>query len=865
MLPAVPIPAAATETTDEPPPPALPVARPASPQQAPPGAVLPAVLLGAASTVPAGEQPPRQQLVTKPTSAQKKSPSATLSAVPIRATAEATTAGQPAVVSEASPSALASKASSAPVGAGKHPARNRKNTNPLVWVAIGVPAALIGLCVVWAVVGGSSDKVHTKATAENEGLGTKLTRNGGNLYYKPPVTEAEANALSRWLANEGFFKSPGKTLQLKKTGNIYEFRHFGFINDELTNNPKAIALCNEMSWDMSRTLFKGAQVNIHLCDERMNTIRVIAGETAHSDEPSRNPQVVKDYRTAPVGTLIADFLPFQAGTELEYCSDLTVPDGATARTYSVLRHLVDGGIEERRDNRLDSLINGRVVKSMKLDSDGTQLRPSQYRVRDGYVEVSCEIEGGESYWEKILKIGATQGETWEYEGPAGLRVKCTLLRIGEYRQHAAAVIRKESFMKGKPLACHVVWYFKGLGLVKSESGAMEGSVMSANLAHRQMLLRPTLPFSLESLNVDEVVAAKGGQTKPPIAAKTPVAKPHGEHTVTTGLKPESPSPKPEDTAKQPLAVPIKPAGKSPAPDEASQQSARKAVAGLYAERHKSATTLAAKRTLVEEILRKVEETDDPATRFVMLRVARDMAIKAGLFDLAAKTIVERDRGWIIDVIGEGRLVLEAVVKAAQTSAEQSTVVQMAVELQNRAVAVGDFEQAIEFGDIAVKAARASGNSQLVKIVVARNREVKQLRETGAAVTQPAKPEPSSPTTPVSGVSPPTPAPPPATADVSPSPGFQVVWKDKERRFIEIKTTLTNVSATLEMKAHNFGQQNTPGVLPVESALEQAKQQIVDHWRKNVPQYQGKAIKEKKRHDQPTGAVLTRTIEFGIGK
>ena len=110
----------------------------------------------------------------------------------------------------------------------------------------------------------------------------------------------------------------------------------------------------------------------------------------------------------------------------------------------------------------------------------------------------------------------------------------------------------------------------------------------------------------------------------------------------------------------------------------------------------------------------------------MLRVARDIAIQAGLFDLAAKTIVERDRYWVIDVIQEGRLVLEAATRAAQTPADQLTVVRMAVELEGRAVAAKDFQQALQFGDMALKAARASKNGELVRAVVAHNNEVKAL-------------------------------------------------------------------------------------------------------------------------------------------
>ena len=307
----------------------------------------------------------------------------------------------------------------------------------------------------------------------------------------------------------------------------------------------------------------------------------------------------------------------------------------------------------------------------------------------------------------------------------------------------------------------------------------------------------------------------------------------------------SSTPRATSDGQHPTSASPKPAGKAPAPDDEAQQKALKVVTGLYGERYKSAETIAAKRTLIEDMLRKTEETDEPATRFVTLRVARDIAIKAGMFDLAAKTIVERDRGWIIDVIQEGRLVMDAAVKAAETSADQTTVVQMAVELQNRAVAAADLAQAVEFGNIAIKAARASGNSQLIQAVLARNKEVKALREGANTGAEGGK---------TSDIAPPTLPPETSKPEIAASPGFQVVWKGKgnDNDFIEARTQLTPVSALLELKAHNLGRQAQNGVPSADSALDQAAQQIVDQWRKGVPQYRGKAIKEKKRNDRTSG-------------
>jgi hypothetical protein len=533
--------------------------------------------------------------------------------------------------------------------AGKQVARQKKKVHPLVWVAIGVPVAIIGVFIFWAVT-------------MRANLGTRLTFNGGELFYTASVSEPEARRLGQFLVTEKFFDGEQKSVQITRVGSRYEFRMV--IKTEFEQDQDYLGLCKELAGELSQGVFNGAQVDIHLCDSRLNTIRVITGNPSPSNVVARMPEPAKNRNTTPA----------------------------------------------------------------------TPNRPAPDQITRSFVS-----------------------------NPPKPDIR----------------IRKDAPQK-------------------------------------------------------------------PLVQKPAVS--------TRSQKP--PPPEPEPIIEPPHSVPTKPPGKSPAPDEAAQQKALKAVADLYGERHKSATTTASKRTLVEDMLRRAEETDDQATRFVMLRVARDIAIKAGLFDLAAKTIVERDRGWIIDVIGEGRLVLEAAVKAAQTSADQITVAQMAVELQNRAVAAKDFNQAVEFGDISIKAARPSGNSQLVKAVVARNKEVKALQEGGNTAPEPEKTtDTESPTSPTA-----TPKP-----EIGPSPGFQVVWKGNNNEFIEARNQLTPMSLVLELKAHNLSRQAQNGLPSADAALDQATQQIVNQLRKDVPQYRGKAIREKKRNDQVSGSVLTRTIEYGIGR
>jgi hypothetical protein len=151
----------------------------------------------------------------------------------------------------------------------------------------------------------------------------------------------------------------------------------------------------------------------------------------------------------------------------------------------------------------------------------------------------------------------------------------------------------------------------------------------------------------------------------------------------------------------------------------------KLVNDVYGDKYKNAKTPADIRNLLEEMMRKADETDDLTTRFVILRVARDIATKSRQIDIATDIIVKRDNIWVIDVVQEGRPVVEAGASAARLPAEFELVARLAMDLQKRSVAADDFDQANQFGEIALTAVRSAKNNDLQKEVVAKNKEVKE--------------------------------------------------------------------------------------------------------------------------------------------
>ena len=103
--------------------------------------------------------------------------------------------------------------------------------------------------------------------------GTLLEFNGGELYYTSVVSEREAYRLGEFLVDSEFFDGELKTVQIDKTGNTYEFRMV--IKKGIDKDEEVIQLAKIFSNELSENVFDGYDVDIHMCDEYLNTIRVV--------------------------------------------------------------------------------------------------------------------------------------------------------------------------------------------------------------------------------------------------------------------------------------------------------------------------------------------------------------------------------------------------------------------------------------------------------------------------------------------------------------------------------------------------------------------------------------------------------------
>lgn len=109
-----------------------------------------------------------------------------------------------------------------------------------------------------------------------ESYGTKINFGQNNeLYYTESVTAEQAQVLGDYLVKEEFFANDGnnRTVQLNKTGSTYEFRMV--VKTGLDKDQDTIDLMKAVAAELSENVFKGENVDVHLCDETLKTLRVV--------------------------------------------------------------------------------------------------------------------------------------------------------------------------------------------------------------------------------------------------------------------------------------------------------------------------------------------------------------------------------------------------------------------------------------------------------------------------------------------------------------------------------------------------------------------------------------------------------------
>lgn len=136
-------------------------------------------------------------------------------------------------------------------------------------IAIAAAVGLLAAFVLFTVVAESRYQQH----------GTMIARNGGELFYTSRVQKAEAERLSDYLVKCGFFNGDRKSVQIDREGRWYRFRMI--VKKGIETDPQNIAVMKAFITDLSRDVFGGLPVEIHLCDDHFNTLKTVVNPTVN--------------------------------------------------------------------------------------------------------------------------------------------------------------------------------------------------------------------------------------------------------------------------------------------------------------------------------------------------------------------------------------------------------------------------------------------------------------------------------------------------------------------------------------------------------------------------------------------------------
>ena len=170
--------------------------------------------------------------------------------------------------------------------------------------------------------------------------------------------------------------------------------------------------------------------------------------------------------------------------------------------------------------------------------------------------------------------------------------------------------------------------------------------------------------------------------------------------------------------------------KIPVPSDEAQAKALELIKEVYGQEWKDAETSTQKQALATKLLQKSRESADDTNRYVLLKVARDVAAQAGDAELAFRAIDTMASRYDVDAY---KLKGAALSQAANSATHSVAVARLSLELIDQAVEKDDFVAAKYLGSLALGAARKGRDGQLVKQVVARNKEVEEAAEAHAEI------------------------------------------------------------------------------------------------------------------------------------
>lgn len=166
--------------------------------------------------------------------------------------------------------------------------------------------------------------------------------------------------------------------------------------------------------------------------------------------------------------------------------------------------------------------------------------------------------------------------------------------------------------------------------------------------------------------------------------------------------------------------------RSPVPDKVAQDQAEKTIRELFRAEYAQKTT-AGRQSLARTLLQQAEGTSgDPASAWVLLRDAQDLAGQIGDVELVARSAEATGRFFDVDAIAHRMNALMSVSKAIKTAEDTTKLVEHFLILGQDAVSRDDYKGADKAAQAAGTCARKASDAAMAPRVATFSKEVAEL-------------------------------------------------------------------------------------------------------------------------------------------
>ncbi|MGQ9576291.1 MAG: hypothetical protein ACUVUC_13330 [Thermoguttaceae bacterium] len=176
--------------------------------------------------------------------------------------------------------------------------------------------------------------------------------------------------------------------------------------------------------------------------------------------------------------------------------------------------------------------------------------------------------------------------------------------------------------------------------------------------------------------------------------------------------------------------------RSPIPDAAAQEKALAAVRGLYGSELDKAKSIEQRSALAGKLLAAAPKAPRGSPeRFVLLKLARDLALEAGSAELALQAGQDMADQFDLDVRQLKADLLAGLSKTVRQAAQKRALSLGAVAAAEQAASADDYQTAQQFLEIAHRAARDLRDATLTEHLAARQEAVAELARIYAVVAK----------------------------------------------------------------------------------------------------------------------------------